>query len=118
MKQKEEKKGDEEEPREFDILGAVRALEEKKPLAVAASSSRLSEAQIADLREHVAAWARIRRGEMPALTPFERHSVYGDNFDSSPPVILCRRHPASDDRRRTIYVTIVRYGDYAACCSA
>ena len=64
-----------EEPPEFDMLGAVRAVNRGMKILTVSARFGLSQAQDDDLRAHVEACERVRRGEMPTLTPFERASV-------------------------------------------
>ena len=103
-KQREKTKGKEEPPREYDILGAVRAVNKGKSPHEAIKVHRLTQAQADDLYEHLAAQARLKRHGWPALTPFERRSVYGDDFGGP--------------RRRPLRIVIPRHDEAATVCSA
>jgi hypothetical protein len=101
-----------QEPPEYDIIGAVRAVDRGMSVSTASSQHHLSAVQREDLQAHVDAWARVRRGEMPALTPFERASVvkYYTPAETPPSWHIRRKH--------TPVRILVQVYEYAACAAS
>jgi hypothetical protein len=97
-----------QEPPEYDILGAVRAVDRGMSVYTASVHHGLSAVQREDLQAHVNACERVKRGEMPALTPFERASV--DTYYI--PVEVPVGRPRA---RRAGMRIMVKVYEYAAC---
>jgi hypothetical protein len=100
-----------QEPPEYDIIGAVRAVDRGMSVITASLHHRLSAVQREDLQAHVNACDRVKRGEMPALTPFERASV--DTYYM--PVEVPVGRPRG--RRGSVRIMVKVY-EYGACAES